>query len=303
MVHYLGNTLPTATVMSYSLNPRLPRLRMEVVNHVRSGWSIRRAARHYGFEPSTVSRWVRKAPADPESVIPTRVSLPETRPTALAPDVIRAIVQLRGKHQRCAEVVHAELLQRGFEASLSSVKRTLVRQGLYRERSPWKRLHRSLPRPLAASAGELVQLDTIHIHPLVAERFYVYTLLDVFSRWAYAEVVPRISTRRSVTFVRHATAEAPFDVHMLQSDHGPEFSQHFTERILVPHRHSRVRTPNDNAHLERFNRTIQEECFRGLREDPRTYRAALGDYLRYYNGKRLHLGLELQTPLQVLRRC
>lgn len=59
-----------------------------------------------------------------------------------------------------------------------------------------------------------------------------------------------------------------------------------------------IRKPNDNAHLERFNRTIQEECLRRL--VPKQYPKALDRYVDFYNAKRLHLGINLKTPLQVV---
>lgn len=69
--------------------------------------------------------------------------------------------------------------------------------------------------------------------------------------------------------------------------------------IRMTHRHSRVRQANDNAHVERFNRTVQEECFYHLPQELALYRA-LQRYLPYYNTERLHLGLNLKTPAQVV---
>jgi len=187
--------------------------------------------------------------------------------------------------------------------SLSSVKRTLDRRQLTKKRSPWQRWHQTTPRPTAQQPGDLVQIDTIHIVPRQGQRFYVYTLLDVCSRWAFTKAVPRINTHQSLRFVREAQARAPFSFQMLQSDHGSEFSAWFTEHTQVrglKHRHSRVRKPNDNGHLERFNRTVQDECLRRSRQDVRSYQQALKQYLPYYNGERLHLGLNLKTPLQVM---
>lgn len=88
---------------------------------------------------------------------------------------------------------------------------------------------------------------------------------------------------------------------MLQSDHGSEFSMWFTEHIKkqgVAHRHSRVRKPSDNGHIERFNRTLQDECLRGLPRTIGAYKRALPEYIHYYNAERLHLGLNLKTPLE-----
>lgn len=105
--------------------------------------------------------------------------------------------------------------------------------------------------------------------------------------------------------MKEAKEKASFEFRMLQSDHGSEFSTWFTENIGVlgiAHRHSRVRQSNDNAHIERFNRTIQEECLDEVLQFPDLFRKAIREYLPYYNNERLHLGIEMRTPAQVLQR-
>ncbi|PIS17496.1 MAG: hypothetical protein COT59_00370 [Candidatus Nealsonbacteria bacterium CG09_land_8_20_14_0_10_42_14] len=67
------------------------------------------------------------------------------------------------------------------------------------------------------------------------------------------------------------------------------------------HRHSRVRQANDNGHLERFNRTLQEECLSRIPQTLRAYRKEIPEYLHYYNTKRLHLGINYKTPLQCVQ--
>ncbi len=286
--------------MAYSSNPYLPRVRMQAVNLVRQGWSKRKVARYVGVTHSAVVKWTQKAEWHNGRTIPTKSSRPRNHPRALPQAMIVAIIAQRRKRNRCAEVVHQELRNQDISVSLSSVKRTLKRNGLLRERSPWKRWHVSEPRPFAQNAGDLVQIDTIHIVLPDGQRFYIYTMLDVASRWAYAKISLRINTHRSIRFVQEAQRYAPFQFRMLQSDHGPEFSTTFTERNGIAHRHSRVRKPNDNAHLERFNRTIQEECLYAIPRVPAVYQKAIKEYLPYYNGQRLHLGINLQTPLQMV---
>jgi transposase InsO family protein len=134
----------------------------------------------------------------------------------------------------------------------------------------------------------------------------VYTLIDLFSRWAYAEVAGRIGAEASARFIKRAQKVAPFAFEMIQTDHGPEFSTRFTHRLLnmnIAHRHSRVRHSNDNAHVERFNRTLEEECLDETAHTIPNFRAALKEYLPFYNNERLHMGINYQTPLEVLRRC
>jgi transposase InsO family protein len=293
--------------MAYTNNPNLPRVRYEAVRLVRQGWSVRKTARHLGFAHNTVLNWLKQKPeygAYGGLVIPTLSSRPNTHPRALPSEVVEAILQKRRKRNRCSEVVHQELVKDGIVVSLSSVKRTLKRHGCIRPRSPWKRWHFSDPRPLALNPGDLVEIDTVHIVPRRYEtyaKFYVYTLLDVFSRWAWAKVYARPNTHNSVYFVKEAQRYAPFSFTYLQTDHGSEFSTWFTENVKVQHRHSRIRKPNDNSHVERFNRTIQEECLRGLRPEPTAYQEAIREYLPYYNKQRLHLGINYQTPVEVVR--
>lgn len=292
--------------MPYTKNPYMPKVRMKAVSLVHQGWSIRKTARHFGVYPSTVSRWVTKFGTmrrpDNRMGIPTKSSRPHHHPNELKGELVEKIVEIRKEHNRCSEVIHQRMLNLGYAVSLSSVKRTLRRQGLIKKRSPWKRWHFEQSRPLADKPGELVQIDTIHLIP---GELYVYTLIDVFSRWARARVSERINTHRSLLFTHTAQKEFPFSFSMLQSDHGSEFSTYFSENIIsslgTGHRHSRVRKPSDNGHLERFNRTLQDECLKGLPRSLRAYRKALPEYLDYYNNRRLHLGLNLKTPQQVLR--
>ncbi|MBI4268592.1 DDE-type integrase/transposase/recombinase [Candidatus Uhrbacteria bacterium] len=284
--------------MPYSNNPNMPKVRRDAAFFAMEH-GVRTAAKRYGVSPGTVSKWLQKVELYGHHPIPTLTSRPHHHPRELREEVVGAILEARNKHHRCAEIVHQEVLRQGFTVSLSSVERTLERKGLVRKRSPWKRWHFTLPRPEAAKPGFLVQIDTIHVAPrrsLVFPKFYVYTLLDVFSRWAFARVSARINTHRSLSFLKEAQRQAPFPFAMLQSDHGSEFSSWFTEQVKVEHRHSRVRQPNDNGHLERFNRTIQEECLNKVRLNPRSYQEAIDEYLPYYNNERMHLSLNFKTP-------
>lgn len=234
--------------------------------------------------------------------IPTTSSRPDHHPKETPILLKQRVLDLRKQTDgRCAEVIHGMMNLAEKTISLSTVKRILDRAGVTKKRSPEKRRHISIHRPEVAKQGDLVQVDTIHIMKNQNARIYVYTLLDVFSRWAFAWASEKLSTHKSLYFVRHAIQTSPFDFICLQSDNGPEFSQNFTERIKIIHRHSRVRRPNDNAHLERFNRTIQHEFLNKFPVDVKIINKHLPEYLKYYNEERLHLGINLKTPVQVLR--
>ena len=285
--------------MAYTLNPHLPKVRRDAADLVHRGWGVRQVARYVGVSPGTITKWVRKAKIYGHVAIPTLSSKPKHHPKQLSDELVWKIFHKRLLIKRSAEVVQKELINDGIAVSLSSVKRTLDRLGLLKKRSPWKRYRVPMDRPNAEKQGDLVQIDTIHV-PTSEGRMYVFTILDVFSRWAYARAYRRATARTAKNFVALAQTVSPFPFKVIQSDNGSEFGGWFSDHINSIHRHSRVRRPNDNAHLERFNRTIQEECLDRVPKTVKDINATLPTYLKYYNEKRLHFGLKLQTPLQVL---
>ena len=291
--------------MAYTTNPNLPKVRQQAADLVRRGWSTRKVARHLGYSQSAVVVWMKKAQTYGYHPIPTQSSRPKTSPRALSREVVNEIIKERVGRRRCAEHVHIALKNRNVSVSLSSVKRTLDRCHLLKKRSPWKRPHDRTLRPEVTSTGALLQADTVHIIAPDGSRIYVYTLIDLYSRWAYAEVVERIGAQVSVDFIKRARKKACFNFEMVQTDHGPEFSTWFTHsiwRMGIKHRHSRVRQSNDNAHVERFNRTLQEECLDRTAHTIPAFKKALKEYIPYYNNERTHMGINYLTPLQVLRR-
>lgn len=287
--------------MAYTINPHLPKVRMEAVRLVKyRRWSTRQAARYTGFSQSVIVKWCKKDPTGGWRYIPTQSSRPHSHKRQLKPSMIQEIISQREKRGRCSEVVHRELSNRGITVSLSSVKRTLDRNGLIKKRSPWKRYHPHVDRPFAQQAGDLVQLDAIHLMTGAKSRIYVLTLIDVFSRWTYARAYQKLNSRVAVAFAEEAERSSGFTFNMLQSDHGPEFSDYFVERVKKGHRYSRIGKPNDNSHIERFNRTLQEECLDAIPRDVAKINRVLKKYLAYYNQDRLHMGINMLTPLQMI---
>ena len=291
--------------MAYTSNPKIPRLRMQAVLLVRRGWSTRRVARYFGYNQSTIVRWVAAAPFDGRETIPTKSSRPKSHPRALPKAVVEAIVRARLAHGRCAEVVFEDLKEQGVSVSLSSIKRTLARHELLKSRSKWKRYRPPVPRPPADRPGALVQMDTIHfIDWMSNQRFYIYVVLDVCSRLAYAEVHDRLRQHISLAVALRAQNKADFKFQMLQTDNGPEFSKWFHDMLAakgISLRHSRVRQANDNAHIERFNRTLQDEYLGRYPLRASTTQAQLDTYLAYYNNDRKHMGINFQKPIQVMQ--
>jgi transposase InsO family protein len=250
-----------------------------------------------------VARWCQRAPKGFVRHIETRSSAPKTSPASLPKETVGRIIHARIKSKRCAEVVYEMLKAEDVEVSLSSVKRKLATYGLLKKRSPWKKLRSYPPRPEAKSPGNLVQIDTIHFVDKYGNRIYVYTALDVYSRYGFAVLSQRIGAKQSISFLKKASGYFPFDIQNIQTDNGPEFGLHFTDfvtRRKMTHRHIHPRSPNENGHLERFNRTIQEEIgrFGWCIFIPEHIEA----YLTHYNTERMHMGIDFKTPWQMIQK-
>jgi transposase InsO family protein len=286
--------------MPYTTNKNMPRIRRQAADLVRRGWSARKVGRYLGFHHTAVSEWVRKAKKVGYVPIQTQSSRPHSHPKQLSDEVVDKIVKKRLEYNRYAEAVHKELQNDGIVVSLSSVKRTLDRCKLLKKKSPWKRYHPHQDRPKALHSGDLVEMDTVHRMIDKKKRLYVFTLIDVYSRWAYAKAFERMNSQTSIDFVLEAQQEASFHFNMLQSDHGPEFGKWFVTQIKKNHRYTRIGKPNDNAHIERFNRTLQEECLDKVSNDVSKINCALKTYLQYYNYKRVHAGINYLIPMQVV---
>ena len=196
-----------------------------------------------------------------------------------------------------------------LRVSLSSVRRILRRHHCFDgARKP--RVRRDNPRrPVVTRPGELVEIDTIHhVDPYSGRKLYYYTVIDLYSRMTHVTVSTTLRQGLAVQAILAAQTRWGFSISMVQSDNGPEFSRYF-EQILgrhnIPTRHTRLHRPNDNAHIERFNRTIQTECigYYWRRSVPlQRQKQKLEVYLDYYNTKRVHLGIQMRVPAGMLQR-
>lgn len=280
----------------------MPKIRMEAVRLVKyRGWSTRAVAKYTGFNQSAIVKWCKKDPTGGWQRIPTESSRPHHNPKQLEDAVVQKIIEIRKQNNRTSEIVHQELVNQGVRVSLNSVRRTIDRHGLMKKRSPWKRYHPHVDRPVPDAPGTLVQLDTIHRMIDERKRLHIFVLLDVYSRWVYARAYEKMNGATSVRFVKEAERHAPFHFDMLQSDHGPEFGMWFVSQAQKKHRYTRIGKPNDNAHIERFNRTLQEEYLDKLPDDVKAINRGIKKYLRYYNQERMHMGISLKTPIQIIQ--
>lgn len=291
--------------MAYISNPYMGKVRRLAVNDVNiRKLSYQQTALKYGVTKSAICKWMKRATADHREFIYTRSSRPHFHPKQLSDELVNRIIEVRKQRNKCAPVVHSQLRKEGIIVSLSSVERVLRRYSLVRKpkQANWKV---KVPRPMPVSPGKLVEMDTMHVVKLDHSRFFIYAVIDLYSRLGYAEYQTKINQKVSIRMALKARNYFGFPFEVMQTDNGPEFKQNFSYylgRNNIEVRHSRVRKPNDNAHIERFIRTLQDECFEGRDPKEKTAQKKLNEYLDYYNNERMHLSLNMQTPREFVSK-
>ena len=232
-------------------------------------------------------------------------------PHTLAEDLVQLVLDVRDQIKRCAEVVWHHINKiLCISISLSSVRRILKRHSrLEKYRKHKNKPYKGIHRPKILSPGDLVEIDTIHLfNPISKQKRYVYTVIDLYTRMAYARVYEDLKPGHSIDAITEAEQYFGFKFKTVQSDNGLEFAKYFETKLEtkgIQIRHTRLGRPNDNAHIERFNRTIQEECTGNyyLESEPlKKLDNKILNYIDFYNYKRIHLGLEYRTPAGMLHR-
>jgi len=244
--------------LSYSNNPYLPKARMIARNDVVvRKLPISQVARKYGVHRSTVWRWVKKVKRlglNGNTYLWTQSSAPHHHPNETKPEVVKQIIKLRKKLNRCAPIIHAHLKNKGVRVGLSTVSKILKKYKLIRKKKQLKD-YKSFPRPKIEGLGSLVEVDTMHFVRNDYSRHYIYVVIDVFSRLGYLEYKNHISGKQSIKVILNAQKHFGFEFKVVQTDHGGEFPptmKNHLNKIGIKLRYSRVRRPNDNAHVERF---------------------------------------------------
>lgn len=277
--------------------------------------NARLTCRHYGISPKTFYRWKKRFDITRLYALEDGSHRPKHGPLpVLNPEQTQRIVVLRLAHPFYSKLKIANLYERQWKTKLSSwqVQKVIQRFELYPDKRraekiarkrrcafQKKRITQLLKEP---KPGYLVSVDTVVIHSAGLTR-YILTALDRYSRVAYARAYSSHSSRAAADFLDRLQAFMQGKIKNIQTDNGCEFQMYFEDALRshgVSHYWSRVRTPKDNAQLERFNRTLQEE-FPSIRRisDVNLLNDALQQWLVEYNYARPHAALGYKTPMEV----
>lgn len=250
-----------------------------------------------------LGRWWKRYQAEDLAGLHPRSRRPQGSPAQLPPETDTRILQLRA--QRCSAMRIAAAL----DVAYSTVQRRLVRHGVSQ-----------LPRPPRAKArryekqrpGELLHLDLKYLPALRnARNDFEFAAIDDFTREAVVTIHTDQTSATAAAFLEHVLASLPYRVEAVLTDNAFAFTMrhafHATrltrfQQVCAHHhiRHLLLRpyAPQSNGKVERFFRTINDEC---LHVRPLfTFRArsrAVDEFVWYYNHERPHQSLGGMTPV------
>ncbi len=153
--------------------------------------------------------------------------------------------------------------------------------------------------------GDLIEVDVVVRHIGLMKR-YIVTAIDVNSRYSFALCYKKHNSLCARDFIQKMEKVFPYKIKAIQTDNGSEFHKYFMdylEKRKITHYWNYKGQPHKQGHIEKFNRTIQEEFVdqnEVLFDDPNKFNEKLLDWILWYNTKRFHWGINLMTPVDYL---
>jgi putative transposase len=218
-------------------------------------------------------------------------------------EVIKAINALIEKHPRWGFWKCFKVLRRQHRWNHKRVYRVYCALNLNQKRRAKKRLPRRTKKPLPVpqQPNQVWSADFMSDTLYAGKRFRTFNVIDDFNREALKiEIDTSITSRRLIRVFEQLRLDRGLP-DLLRVDNGPEFlSGEFVawaESVGMMIHYIQPGEPNQNAYIERFNRTYRNELldlylFRNLAE----VREATYWWMIEYNEERPHDSLGDLTP-------
>jgi transposase InsO family protein len=257
----------------------------------------------FGVAREVLGRWWARYQIQDLAGLTPRSRRPRASPSRVSARVEHRILHLRGQRLSAVRIAHA------LRIGHSTVQRVLERHG-----------QNQLPRPARPTPrryekqrpGELVHLDLKYLPALRnARNDFEFAAVDDFSREAVVSIRTDATSSAAASFLEQVAATLPYAIeavltdnafaftmrHALHSDRLTRFQQ-ACAALGIRHHLLRPYAPQSNGKVERFFRTVNDEC---LHVRPLfTFAArsrAVEDFVWYYNHERPHLSLGGMTPV------
>lgn len=267
------------------------------------GVSLSALSSEFGVARQVLSRWWSRYAVDDIAGLAPQSRRPHESPTRISRRLQQRILRLRTRRLSAVRIGHE------LGVGHSSVQRVLEQHG--QNQLPWP--VRPKPRRYEKQRpGELIHIDLKYLPALRnARNDFEFAAIDDFSREAVVSIGTEATSVAAATFLEHVAATLPYAIEAVLTDNAFAFTMRharFSDRqtrfqqvcaaLGIRHYLLRPYAPQSNGKVERFFRTINDEC---LHVHPLfTFAArsrAVERFVRYYNHERPHLSLGGMTPV------
>jgi transposase InsO family protein len=280
-------------------------LKMRCVQLLEDGLSVREVSRLLRMSRPTVYKWQGRYRTDGPKGLVELSRRPHSSPKRSSARAVEEILRLRRQ-----ESLGPWRIAQRLDLSQSSVYRTLRGHGLRHLRPKQPRVIRWYEKDVP---GEPFHLDITEL-TLLRRRTppeQQFAVLDDDSREAFSHIYPDATTQAATDFLRRALRYYSYPIQAILTDNAPCFTMHYTayperktlfdktcRELGIRHHLVRPHRPQANGKVERFFRTVREECYDRIYFRDSDHRAsALQDHVHYYNHERPHFSLGGLTPV------
>jgi len=188
------------------------------------------------------------------------------------------------------------ILKRTWTRYFTGYHGSRKKRKLYVKDQPWRELQ------VDASFPYGYQKNSHGVCPVIL------TAIDDASRTVYSDVYEDHKEESILHFLGWLIHRVPFPIEAIRTDQWREYSrkvQEFLKQNHIEHHKNPAYTPQHNGKVERYHRTMKENCtdFWKWNDDIETYRYSLKLWTDYYNWTKKHywLGMAGATPNEKLQ--
>ena len=330
---------------------KLARRRLSILRLAEALGSVSAACRRAGMDRTSFYEWKRRFQTQGLEGLKDLPPVHRTHPMTTPPEVVEKVVAMSGVNPAwgCTRLSD-HLALAGVAISSPTVQKILIEHGMGTRYERLLKLEERLAaEPIELSAeqirliekanpcfrerhvessrpGELLAQDTFHVGTFKGiGKVYLQAVVDTYGSYAFAFLHTTKRPECAVAILHNEVIPFYEDrglaIGAVLTDNGREFcgtETHPFELYLalndIEHRKTRVRRPQTNGFVDRFNRTLLDEFFRtALRENPveslDRLQARLDPWLQHYNTERPHRGYRnmgkrpIETINQALQNC
>lgn len=272
---------------------------IDYLNRKHAGIRVNQLCKKYSTTRKTISKWVKRFLEHGKEGLKDLSRRPKTVRNQTPETVQEEICRIKLNNIKLGPRSIWHMIKDKFKVCITTVYNILVRRGVYALLKPKKKPHFYE----AGKPNELWHIDIARKRIKNKGKKWIVVVEDDYSRKILACDV--YSSKDASTVCRTVRkAIEKYDIPgAILSDNGKQFVswkfKKLMRRLKIKHIRTAVRNPECNGKLERWIRTLKEECLRKkFFTSMAQMQREIDKFVRYYNGKRKNQGIGDITPDQ-----